>query len=272
MAPVIPLTEQEIRNAHSYKVDKDFEHVVPDKPRRSAPQRHARADGEVDENMDVSEFRKTPRSYKRWILPAVLLVLIVAAAVLLLRSCRNYYDPAFPIDTPGPGSPVETENPIHPPVPTETPVPVPTETPEPTPEPTEEPTVKYEIFLENVTWEQAKTLCENKGGHLATVRSEEQLGEIIDLAKAKGASFVWLGAYRASNGHWYYVTGDALSYTKWDKNEPSAVDMDGTREDYLLLWYRANSGTWSYNDMRNDPVSVARATYSGKLAYVCEYD
>ena len=272
MAPVIPLTEQEIRNAHSYKVDKDFEHVVPDKPRRSAPQRHARADGEVDENMDVSEFRKTPRPAKRWILPAVLLVLIVAAAVLLLRSCRNYYDPAFPIDTPGPDSPVETENPIHPPVPTETPVPVPTETPEPTPEPTEEPTVKYEIFLENVTWEQAKTLCENKGGHLATVRSEEQLGEIIDLAKAKGASFVWLGAYRASNGHWYYVTGDALSYTKWDKNEPSAVDMDGTREDYLLLWYRANSGTWSYNDMRNDPVSVARATYSGKLAYVCEYD
>jgi len=272
MAPVIPLTEQEIRNAHSYKVDKDFEHVVPDKPRRSAPQRHARADGEVDENMDVSEFRKTPRPAKRWILPAVLLVLIVAAAVLLLRSCRNYYDPAFPIDTPGPDSPVETENPIHPPVPTETPVPVPTETPEPTPEPTEEPTVKYEIFLENVTWEQAKTLCENKGGHLATVRSEEQLSEIIDLAKAKGASFVWLGAYRASNGHWYYVTGDALSYTKWDINEPSAVDMDGTREDYLLLWYRANSGTWSYNDMRNDPVSVARATYSGKLAYVCEYD
>ena len=48
------------------------------------------------------------------------------------------------------------------------------------------------------------------------------------------------------------------------------MDMDGTREDYLLLWYRKNQGTWSYNDMRNDPISVA-ASYRGKLAYICQY-
>ena len=126
--------------------------------------------------------------------------------------------------------------------------------------------------MENVTWEQAKKLCEDKGGHLATVRSDEQLAEIIAMAEEKGAQFVWLGAYRASNSHWYYVTGDALGYTQWDKGEPSALDMDGTREDYLLLWYRKNNNTWSYNDMRNDPVSIAPATYGGKLAYICEYD
>ena len=269
--PVIPLTEREVQNAHSYKVDKDFEHVVPDKPRRTAG-RKAKADGEVDEDMDAKEFRKTPKKKGRWVLPLILILLIVAAAVLLLKSCQDYYDPAFPVDTPSPDSPAVTDNPIHPPVPTETPVPVPTPTPEPTPEPTEEPQVRYEIFVENVTWEQAKTLCEQKGGHLATVRSEEQLSEIITMAQDKGAQFVWLGAYRASNGHWYYVTGDALTYTKWDKNEPSAVDMDGTREDYLLLWFRKNNGTWTYNDMRNDPISVAWSTYSGKLAYVCEYN
>lgn len=272
MAPVIPLTDQEIQNAHSYKVDKDFEQVSPDKPRR-APARKPHEAGEVDENMDAKEFRKTPKKKGRWILPVILVLLIVAALVLLLRSCRDYYDPAFPIDTPS-QDPAETVNPIHPPVPTETPVPVETEAPEvtETPAPTEAPRPKYEIFVDNVTWEQAKTLCENKGGHLATVRSEEQLKEIIALAEARGARFVWLGAYRASNGHWYYVTGDALTYTKWDQNEPSAMDLDGTREDYLLLWYRANTGAWNYNDMRNDPISVAWATYSGKLAYICEYN
>ena len=57
----------------------------------------------------------------------------------------------------------------------------------------------------------------------------------------------------------------------WDRGEPSAMDMDGTREDYLLLWYRRNEGTWSYNDMRNDPVAVAYS-YRGRLAYVCQYD
>ncbi len=275
-APVIPLSKTEVENAHSYKVDKDFERVVPDKPRR-APSRKQREDGEVDENMDAGEFRNTPKKKGRWILPLILILLIAAAAMLLLKSCQEYYDPSFPIDVSHTDPPVgPTENPIHPPVPTETPVPIPTETPEPTPEPIEEtepPAVaKYEIFVENVTWEQAKKLCEDKGGHLATVRSDEQLAEIIALAESKGARYVWLGAYRASNSHWYYVTGDALSYTKWDKNEPSAVDMDGTREDYLLLWYRKNTGTWSYNDMRNDPISVASATYSGKLAYICEYN
>ena len=67
-------------------------------------------------------------------------------------------------------------------------------------------------------------------------------------------------------------TGDTLDYTAWDKNEPSAIDNDGTREDYLLLWYRPAVGYWSYNDMRNDPIAVATSTYSGKTAYVCQYD
>ena len=270
--PVIPLTKGEVETTHSYKVDKDFERVVPDRQHKAAPRRPREA-GEVDESMDAKEFRATPKKKGRWVLPVVLILLVVAAAVLLLHSCNSYSNPVFTIETDAPETPGETENPIHPPVPTETPVPIPTETPEPTPEPTPTPAVpKYEIFLENVTWEQAKQLCEDKGGHLATVRSDEQLAEIVALAESKGAQFVWLGAYRATNAHWYYVTGDALSYTKWDKNEPSAVDMDGTKEDYLLLWYRKNTATWCYNDMRNDPISVARATYSGKLAYVCEYN
>ena len=74
----------------------------------------------------------------------------------------------------------------------------------------------------------------------------------------------WLGAYRAENSQWYYVTGDTLDYTVWDVNEPSAMDADGTREDYLLLWYRKSADTWSYNDMRNDPVAVAAKTYNGE--------
>ena len=275
VAPVIPLTKTEVENAHSYKVDKDFEPLTPDKPRKQ-PVRHQRADGEVDENMDAKEFRKTPKKKGRWILPVILLLLIVAAAVLLLKSCSDYYDPSFPISTPGSDQPVgPTDNPIHPPVPTQSPVPAVTETPAPTetPEPTETPAhEKYEIFVEDVTWEEAKARCESKGGHLATVRSEEDLAEIVELAKSKNVRYVWLGAYRATNSHWYYVTGDALTYTKWDKGEPSAQDMDGTREDYLLLWYRANTDIWCYNDMRNDPISVARASYSGNLAYICQYD
>ena len=129
---------------------------------------------------------------------------------------------------------------------------------------------RYEVFLEDISWEDAKAKCEEMGGHLATVKNQEELSEIIALVTAKGANYVWLGAYRAENDHWYCVTGEALDFTVWDSGEPSARDMDGTREDYLLLWYRKNLGVWRYNDMRNDPCAVA-ASYRGKLAYVCQY-
>ena len=278
-APFIPLTEDEVHNAHSYKVDKDFEKVTPDKPRKAVRRKHEAE--EVDENMDAKEFRANPKKKGRWILPLVLILLIVAAIILLFRGCRDYYDPNFPITTPEPEASAVPEDLIHPPVPDATPTPL-DEQPEETqdsaetaePGATPEPGAaapRYEVFLENVTWEQAKAKCEEKGGHLATVKNEEQLNEVIDLVKNVGATYVWLGAYRAANSHWYYVTGEALDYTVWDTGEPSALDQDGTREDYLLMWYRKNLGTWSYNDMRNDPVSVA-PFYKGKLAYVCQYD
>ena len=219
--------------------------------------------------MDVKEFRR-PKKKGGWVLPAVLAAVIVVAIVLLARGCKKTGpDDKFPIET----------DPIHSPVPVIT-TPVPEETPEPTPEPIETPeptaepteTPEYEIFLADVTWEQAKDLCEQKGGHLATVRSQEELDSVTALAEANGAQFVWLGAYRGGNDTWYYVTGDKMTFAAWDEGEPSARDSDGTPENYLLLWYRPAAGAWSYNDMRNDPISVVPRTYSGKTAYICQYD
>ena len=267
-APVIPMTRSELENARSYKVDKHFEPAVPDRPRRQ--RRDAPPKGSVDENMDAEQFRKAKKK-GRWVLPLVLLVVIAAAAFLLLRGCSDENKGEFPVSS----APPVTPNVIHPPVsettlptpPVQT-TPKPTETPAPTP--TAEPT--YEFVKADVSWMQARELADQKGGHLATVRSEEEFNKIVELAGQYGAQFVWLGAYRAGNAQWYYVTGDTLDYTNWDTNEPSAVDLDGTHEDYLLLWYRPAVGYWSYNDMRNDPVAAAPAAYTGKLGYVIQYD
>ena len=267
-APVIAAAGDAV---HTYKVDKDFEKTEPDRQRRQ--KREKREKGAVDENMDAEEFRKTKKK-SRWLLPVLLVAIIVAALILLLQSCNDGIgSPGLPVSSP----PIGTDG-IHSPVPeTTAPILVTTEppaTPEPTEttEPTEPPEPRFELFLADTTWEQARDLCEQKGGHLATVRTQEQLDEIIELAKQNGASFVWLGASRSTNGQWYYVTGDALDFSVWDNGEPSAIDGDGTREDYLLLWYRAKVDRWSYNDMRNDPISVAAGTYRGKLSYVCQYD
>ncbi len=123
-----------------------------------------------------------------------------------------------------------------------------------------------------MTWTQAKALCEEMGGHLVTVESAEEMQTVIALAEENSAQFVWLGAQRESDGVWRYVTGEEMTYVAWDSGEPTVTDSDGTAEDYLLLWYRPAVGTWSCNDTRNDPISVLPATYSGKIAYICEYD
>ena len=240
----------------------------------------------VDDDMDPELFRSGGGGggWKRFIIPVLLVAVIVVALILLLRGSRDG-EPRRAVETP---PSVETETPepsdvpgIRPPVP-ETAIPG-FETPEPTPEETEPPAETeepappaeptFELVMADVSWTQARDLCEQRGGHLATVRTQEQLDEVIALARAQNARFVWLGAFRGDSSTWYYVTGERMDFAVWDVGEPSAVDAwDGTREDYLLLWDRTDRGDWCYNDQRNDPVTPYRNIYGGRTAFVCEYD
>lgn len=40
---------------------------------------------------------------------------------------------------------------------------------------------KYELYEDSVTWEQAKQLCEEKGGHLVTINSEEENDLVYEM-------------------------------------------------------------------------------------------
>jgi hypothetical protein len=189
-----------------------------------------------------------------------------------------------PVPTPAPTiAPTPTATPAPTPTATPEPTPTPTATPEPTPTPTTSPeptpppdsvtSGNYTLVLDDCTWEEAKANCEAMGGHLATVPDAETLELIAGLAEQLGAKFVWLGGQRTSGDNWTWVTGDAITYLPWDSTEPSYTDStDGAAEDYLMLWNPGtpNHSTWAYNDSRNDPLSVAWSTYSGKIAYVCE--
>ncbi|MCQ2406495.1 MAG: protein kinase [Oscillospiraceae bacterium] len=272
-APIVALTSEEAKNAKTYKVDKDFENTADAEPIKTKKRRGKKT---VDEDMDVEEFRKS--SSKGHLILTVVLLLLFVGIVLYLLNMAGFID-LF-------GKRAEEEQKLIPDIVIETPEPV-DETPEPetgsedenSPDDTEngedtavpEAEPVYEIFVEDVTWEQAKTLCESKGGHLATVKNEEQFAAVTKLALEKGVRFVWLGALR-QNGQWYYVTGEQMSFAVWDTGEPSAFDSDGTAEDYLLLWRRTANAAWTYNDMRNNPIAVVPGTYSGKTAYICQYD
>lgn len=270
MAPVIRLRPSQVETVHSYKVDKNFEKTTkapPPKTKKVKDQAH------VDENMDVQEFRR-PKKKKNWLLPIILIIVIAAAVLLISKGCSD--EPDVP-DVPGPGDVSNNPVPDDPSEPVVSPTPdidISIQTPQPSEEPTPTPTPepRFTVIVDDVTWEEAKANCEAMGGHLATVNSQEQFDMLTAMAAEKGASFVWLGSYRGADGVWYHVTGEEVEFFKWDSGEPSVQDADGTPESYLLLWYRANAGYWSYNDMRNDPISVLPRTYSGKTAYICQFD
>lgn len=133
---------------------------------------------------------------------------------------------------------------------------------------------RYEIFAEDVSWEEANEKCIAKGGHLATVTSADELNTIIKLAEKAGYDYLWLGGYTSYDyygnvfGHW--ITGEDFNYECWGPGEPSRVDLDGTEEYYIMLWNIPSMGGWNWNDQRNS--TVGAGFHQGKIAYVCEWE
>ena len=223
-----------------YKVDKGFEQ----KPQKKSP----------------PEKQPPKRGSRRGLYVVLAICVVVVIAALVVNAVWGLpgggEDEAV---SPSPSASAE-------PSPTPTPAPTPTPTPTPTPEPES----TYQLFIENVTWEEARDLCVERGGHLVTISDADELATVTDLAETYGVSLVWIGFYRGEDGAIHWVDGEEIDYYIWGDGEPSGHDTDGTAEDYGLLW-QTDSG-WIYNDSRNDPISAYPGIYSGNIAYICEYD
>lgn len=127
---------------------------------------------------------------------------------------------------------------------------------------------QYNIYVEDVSWTEARDRCISIGGKLVTIASQEELNEVIALAEEAGIEKIWVGCHR-ENGQMVWEGNENIDFYVWGDGEPSQYDSgDHVAEDYLLLWFFR--GKWVYNDSRNDPVSDYPDMYSGKIAYVCE--
>lgn len=267
--PVMPLSDEEVKTAHSYKVDKEFEPMEEPKPRKA---KKPKKENPAKEQKEIETFRDPKPKVNNWVIPAIVVAVVLVCLVLFFRSC-DLGEETIKLNPGNSGLNVINEpTPSGTPAPQFTPDVRPTPTPEPTPESTPEPETTYQVILEDLTWEQASNKCVELGGHLATVKNDAELEEIKALAEQSGARYFWLGAYRGANDEWYYVTGEKMSYAVWDTNEPSAYDVDGTEENYLLMWHSITRDIWCFNDARNDPISVLPASYSGNIAFVCQFN
>ena len=147
-------------------------------------------------------------------------------------------------------------------------------------------TSTYEVYFEDVSWEEAYWSCRDKGGHLVRIETEEEYLKIVDWLYSldllgDGSKLLYLSAQREKSAYDYYwvnndgalsgtVINDASNWAAkyWYAGEPSF--MDGDTVEYCLDLFSVD-GVWYLNDVPGDIVSYA-AMYSGKVGYICEYE
>ena len=103
---------------------------------------------------------------------------------------------------------------------------------------------RYQIYNETLTWEQAKTRCEELGGHLVTITStqeQERVQYLLENAQTDYSSY-WIGAKTNNSGFWEWVTNEVFEkqYQNFAQGQP-----DGSGN-YLEIavngeWYNAGN-------------------------------
>lgn len=116
---------------------------------------------------------------------------------------------------------------------------------------------QYQIFYDKLTWEEAKAACEAKGGHLATITSEEEQKK-LNLYNG-GNHNLWIGGYKNAEGQWCWVTGEPWEYENWGDGEPNNSSNVVANENCVAMWPE------KWNDLANSN------TYE-QGGYICEWE
>lgn len=105
----------------------------------------------------------------------------------------------------------------------------------------------YLIVDEPAYWTDARTACEDMGGHLVTVMDAGEQEFLISLIQERGTMYhYWLGATdEAEEGYWEWVTGERLptennsgsGYANWCDNQPNDKNFvdEVNGQDYLEM-------------------------------------
>ena len=125
---------------------------------------------------------------------------------------------------------------------------------------------RYELIKEDCTWGEAQSLCEEKGGYLVVISSEEEFQKITAqiVNENKENIIFWLGTVTDYSEETHWLEGEPSYYTILD-------DGEHIMEGCPTLFYRKSEDEFYLNDVNYDVISVA-PYYAGNLGYVCEYD
>ncbi|MCX6975596.1 MAG: flagellin [Verrucomicrobia bacterium] len=104
----------------------------------------------------------------------------------------------------------------------------------------------YSVISGSFSWREAKADAEAKGGHLATITSQDEWDKILSIGNLNSSN-LWLGGTdENTEGSWEWVTGETWSFTNWHPGQPDGALVEN--EDYLHKF--ASSTFW--NDWPSD--------------------
>ena len=110
---------------------------------------------------------------------------------------------------------------------------------------------EYALIPEKATWHVAKRICEEMGGHLATLETPAESNALLAMCKA-AKDEPWIGGSdEMAEDHWVWVTGTPVTIE---------VHHDNASGNQHFLLYHATIGMW------DDSESGTRRSF------VCEWD
>lgn len=149
---------------------------------------------------------------------------------------------------------------------------------------------RYEVIVDDCTWEEAYQNCLSMGGYLARINSKEEFDyitkKVVEKEKDYSKKQYYVGMRRDVNSDAYYLVnennelvGDRLDngYTSWANSlwlskEPSYYDSTLKIEDTCVSIFKyKETNKWVMNDIPSNLV-VQVPSYKGKLGYICEFD
>ncbi len=150
---------------------------------------------------------------------------------------------------------------------------------------------KYELIVQDCSWNDAQKICLEKGGYLATVTCTDEAKVISELIKEEGhtdkAFFVgyrsceWVGdtfcSFRWINKDGSYQEVMPSMYDFWDYHSPgydytkNEWSFEGGEQEVGLVKFFEEDGMIYIFDAPDRILNVS-PEYTGKLGFVCEYD
>ena len=74
---------------------------------------------------------------------------------------------------------------------------------------------QYALFTIRKTWKDAEAQCQKVGGHLASIRNQEEQTEVEKVLGSSESTKVWIGLKQRRNEVYEWNDGSEMNFTKW---------------------------------------------------------